>query len=189
MGDPKKQRKKFKTPERPFIREKLYDELRLIGEYGLRNKRELWRHYAQLSKYRAMARKLLAKTREERAEVEGQILTKLCSLGIVPEGADLDDVFDLSIRDILERRLQTTLVRMGLAKSPLQARQLIVHGHISINGRRVRAPSYLVSREEEHAIAYSSSSPLSREGHPLRKEILAASTSDRSAGADEVEAG
>lgn len=171
MGDPKRQRKKFKTPKDPFIREKLHDELELIGEHGLRNKRELWRHYTQLSKYRAMARRLLAKTRKERAKNEGQIVAKLYSLGIIPENATLDDVLDLSIKDILERRLQTVTVKIGLAKTLQQARQLVVHGHISIGGRRVRVPSYLVSRKEEATITYSFSSSLSGKDHPLRKEL------------------
>lgn len=173
MGDPKKKRKKFKTPKDPFIKEKLHAELELIGEYGLKNKRELWSHHTQLSKYRTMARRLLAKTRKERTKIEGQILAKLCSLGVIPENATLDDVLDLSIKDILERRLQTVTVKIGLAKTPQQARQLIVHGHISIGGRRVRVPSYLVSRKEEATITYSFSSPLSGEDHPLRKELSA----------------
>ena len=182
MGDPKRQRKKFKTPKDPFIREKLHDELELIGEHGLRNKRELWRHYPQLSKYRAMARRLLAETQKERAEVEAQILAKLYSLGVVSENATLDDVLDLSIKDVLERRLQTVTVKTGLAKTPQQARQLIVHGHISIGGRRVRVPSYLVSRKEEATITYSFSSPFSGENHPLRKELSAIAAQSEPAG-------
>ncbi|MDH5770142.1 MAG: 30S ribosomal protein S4 [Candidatus Bathyarchaeota archaeon] len=181
MGDPKKKRRKFKTPKDPFIGEKLHAELELIGEYGLRNKRELWSHYTQLSKYRTMARRLLAKTRKERAKIEGQILAKLYSLGVISENATLDDVHDLSIKDILARRLQTVTVEIGLAKTPQQARQLIVHGHISIGGRRVRVPSYLVSRKEETTITHSFSSPLSGKDHPLRKELLAITAHNESA--------
>ena len=181
MGDPRRKRKKFRTPKDRFISETLRAELELIGEYGLRNKRELWRHYTQLSKYRTIARKLLVKTQKERAEIEGQILAKLSSIGVIPKDATLDDVLDLSIKDILERRLQTVTVKKGLAKSPQQARQLIVHGHISIGERRVRVPSYLVSREEEPVIAYYFSSPFLGEDHPFRKEVSATAALDETA--------
>ena len=98
-------------------------------------------------------------------------MTKLKKLGILHETAVLDDVLDLKVEDILERRLQTIVFRKGLAKSIYQARQLITHGHISINNRRVRSPGYLVPKEEEDKITYSPTSPLSDPNHPLRQEL------------------
>jgi len=171
VGDPKRQRKKYLTPKYPWSRSELDAEIRLIGDYGLRNKRELWRHYAELSKYRTLARKLLGKTAEERAEAEKQLISKLYSIGLVSENASLDDVLDLSIKDALERRLQSIVLRQGLAKTPQQARQLIVHGHLSIKGKRIMSPSRIVSRDEETALTYAPMSPLSSADHPLRKDL------------------
>ena len=53
---------------------------------------------------------------------------------------------------MLERRLDNTVVRMGLASSRSQGRQLVLHGHVQINGRKVNIPSYLVSVGEEIAL-------------------------------------
>jgi small subunit ribosomal protein S4 len=171
MGDPKKQRKKYETPKYPYSRPQLDTELKLLGEYGLRNKRELWRHYSMLTKYRTLARELLAKAPDERARIEKLLLKKLSSLKIIPKNATLDHILDLSIEDILERRFQTLVFKLGLSKKPQQARQLIVHGHISIKGRKITSPSYIVASDEEQYIDFASTSPISRNDHPIRKEL------------------
>jgi len=173
MGDPKKQRKKFETPRFPWRTDVLETELKLLGQYGLRNKREIWRHKTLLSKYRGIARSLLGMSVEERRKLEKQLLDRLHRLGILPETAVMDDVLVLSLEDILERRLQTFVFQKGLAKSIHQARQLITHGHVAIAGRRVSSPSYLVLREEEAKITYAPTSPLSTPNQPLRKSIAA----------------
>jgi len=171
MGDPKKQRRKFETPRFPWRTDILETELKLLGQYGLRNKREIWRHKTLLSKYRGIARSLLGMSVEERRQLEKQLLDRLHRLGILPETAVLDDVLDLSLEDILERRLQTLVFQKGLAKSIHQSRQLITHGHVAIAERRVSSPSYLVFRDEEAKINYAPTSPLSKLDHPLRESI------------------
>lgn len=171
MGDPKKQRKKFETPRFPWRTDILETELKLLGQYGLRNKREIWRHKTLLSKYRGIARSLLGMPVEERRKMEKQLLDRLYRLGILSETAILDDVLDLSLEDILERRLQTLVFQKGLTKSIHQARQLITHGHVAIAGRQVSSPSYLVFRNEEAEITYAPNSPLSNSNHPLRESI------------------
>ncbi len=45
---------------------------------------------------------------------------------------------------LLERRLDNMVYRMGFSRSRSQARQLVKHGHFTVNGRRVSIPSYLV---------------------------------------------
>ncbi|MEA1999633.1 MAG: 30S ribosomal protein S4, partial [Euryarchaeota archaeon] len=54
----------------------------------------------------------------------------------------------------LERRLQTRVYKKELANSIKHARQLIVHGHIAVDGRRVTIPSYIIREDEEGKIGY-----------------------------------
>ena len=168
MGDPKRQRKKYETPRFLWRKDTLQEELKLLGQYGLRNKHELWRHETSLSKYRGIARSLIGKTPEERAKMETELLTKLTTLGVLQETAALDNVLDLAIEDMLERRLQTIVFRKSLAKTSYQSRQLITHGHILIGNRRVTVPSYIVSREDEAQLTYSPQSTLVNPSHPTR---------------------
>jgi small subunit ribosomal protein S4 len=105
----------------------------------------------------------------ERKIQEKQLLDRLNRLGILPEESELDDVLDLRLEDILERRLQTLVFQRGLSQSIQQARQLIAHGHIAIEGRKVSAPSYLVLKDEEEKITYAPKSPLTDPEHPITK--------------------
>jgi small subunit ribosomal protein S4 len=176
MGDPKKQRKKYETPRFPWRTDALQEELKLLGQYGLRNKHELWRNETMLSKFRGIARTLIGEAPEERKKMEGELLTRLKKLGILNETAVLDNVLDLTIEDVLERRLQTVVFRKGLAKTIHQARQLITHGHVTIGNQRVTVPGYIITREEENEVAFTSHSPLANPNHPLRQTMAAATT-------------
>lgn len=171
MGDPKKQRKKYDTPRNRWTKEGLEEELKLLGLYGLRNKHELWRKKTELSKFRGIARSLISKTSEERAKMENEILLRLKKLGVLPQTAVLDDVLDLSIEDLLERRLQTIVFRKGLTRTIFQSRQLISHGHISIGNRRITIPGYIVLKEEEEQITYTPKSSFVNEEHALRQSL------------------
>jgi len=173
MGDPKKQSKKYETPRFPWRTDTLQAELKLLGDYGLRNKHELWRHRTMLSRFRGIARSLLGMTQEQRELLEKQLLTRLNRLGILPETAVLDDVLDLAIEDILDRRLQTLVQKKGMAKSAHQARQLIVHGHVAIDNKRVRSPSYLVLKVEEGKIVFAQTSVLANPDHPIHQTPVA----------------
>jgi small subunit ribosomal protein S4 len=124
-----------------------------------------------LSKTRGIARSLIGKTPEERVKMENELLTRLKKLGILNETAVLDNVLDLSIEDLLERRLQTIVFRKGLARTAFQSRQLITHGHITMGNRRVTVPSYTVSKNEEPNVVYSPQSILTTETHPLRQAL------------------
>lgn len=53
---------------------------------------------------------------------------------------------------LLERRLDNVIYRMGIARSRPMARQLVGHGHVKINGRKVNIPSYQVRPGEEIAM-------------------------------------
>jgi len=173
MGDPKKQRKKYDTPRFPWRTDIMQAELKLLGEYGLRNKHELWRQETMLSKFRGTARTLIGETPEERQKMENELLLRLKKLGVLHETAVLDDVLDLTIEDILERRFQTIIYRKGLAKTIQQARQLITHGHTMIENQRITTPGYLVTKPQENQITYTTQSALSNPTHPLRQTITA----------------
>jgi len=152
MGDPKRQRKKYEGPAHPWRADVLSEELKLLGEFGLRNKRELWRAASTLRKYRAIARKLFALTGEKREKLEKILIEKLIKLGVLQPGATLDDILSLTVRDFLKRRLQTILYDLGYAKTIYHARQLITHGHVLIGDKKVKSPSYHVKRGEEGKI-------------------------------------
>lgn len=160
MGDPKRPRKKWEGPGHPWIKERLERERELVGRYGLRNKKELWKAETLARRLRHRARSLLGLPPEARRELAAVLVKKLYSMGIVDRpDADIDEVLSITAEDILERRLQTIVYRKGLAKTIYQARQLIAHGHIAIDGRRVTSPGYLVSRDEEDLIDYAPGSP------------------------------
>jgi small subunit ribosomal protein S4 len=171
MGDPKKKHKSYSTPKRPYETAALMDDLRLIGAYGLRNKRELWKAHSELSKIRGRARDLLSLETAERGDREAQIIRKLAKRGMVMENSRIEDVLTLTVEDMLERRLQTFVFRMGMANSLYQARQLITHGHIAIGDRKVTSPSYSVRVDDEQVLDFAQSSPFSNPDHPFRHEL------------------
>jgi small subunit ribosomal protein S4 len=171
LGDPKKKHKRYNTPRVPYDTEALTEELRIIGIYGLRNKRELWKVHTELSTLRGRARELLSLGTEERNIREADMIAKLYKRGLVMENSRLEDVLTLSVEDLLERRLQTYIFRRGMAKSLFQARQLISHGHIEIDGRKVTSPSYLVRIEDEQTLDYAEFSPMRSPDHPVRREL------------------
>ena len=132
--------------------DQLNAELYIMGSYGLRNKRELWKAGTEVARIRNQARALLALSAELRAEKERRLLNFLNRLGLAREGATLDDILNLKIEDLLERRLQTIVMRKTGTGSPYQARQVVSHGHVSIGNRKVNIPGYIVKAEEEHQI-------------------------------------
>ncbi|HDJ89125.1 MAG TPA: 30S ribosomal protein S4 [Thermoprotei archaeon] len=153
MGDPKKPRKKWEGPTHPWRKDVLLQELELIGKYGLRNKRELWKAKTFLRRIRNQAREIMGLLPEERERRERLLVQRLYRLGLVPSlDVTIDDILRLTVSDVLDRRLQVFVYKKGFAKSLYHARQLIVHGHILVNDHRVTSPGYMVKREEENNI-------------------------------------
>ncbi|MBI4173974.1 MAG: 30S ribosomal protein S4 [Candidatus Aenigmarchaeota archaeon] len=142
-------KKKFKRPKVPWDSTRITEELAVEKEYGLRRKREIWKSEAILRNFRARARELIASKDKEKESI---LINKLTSLGLLEAAASLDDVLALTKKDLLNRRLQTIVLKKGLAATPLQARQLVAHGHVLIKGRKMPFPSYIVNRDEESAI-------------------------------------
>ena len=171
MGDPRKNRKKYKGPGHPWQRARIDSERILKKNYGLVNKKEIWKAESELRRINAQAKKLIrekAKNNLQAFKEEKQLLGRCYKFGFVGEGTQIEDVLNLSVENVLDRRLQSVVFRQGLTISPKQARQFIVHGHIVIGGRRVSIPSYLVSKNEEAKISFDSSSGFSSEEHPER---------------------
>jgi small subunit ribosomal protein S4 len=171
MGNPKFPRRKYDTPSHPWQGERINLENEIINKFGLKNKREVWKAQSMLRRFRQQARQLNARLRmgDVQAEREkDQLLNKLSNLGILPTNSNLNDILILELESILNKRLQTQVYLKGLAHSPKQARQFIVHGHISIDGRKVTIPGYLVKRAEEPTIEYNQFSSLTNDLHPMR---------------------
>jgi len=154
----KRQRKKYLRPSHPWEKERMDAEDKMLRQFGLHRKEEIWRTQTLLRNFRGQARNLLAASGTQAERETKQLLDRLQKLGLVGAGATLDDVLGLTIEKLLERRLQTLVLRKGLAKTPLQARQLVLHGHITIGGKQVNVPSYLVPVEEEPLIGYTEGS-------------------------------
>merc|ERR1712129_387011 len=133
-------------------------ELKLIGEYGLRNKREVWRIKYMIAKIRASARDLLTlEEKDQKRLFEGNaLLRRLVRIGVLDETKmKLDYVLGLKIEDFLERRLQTQVFKLGLAKSIHHARVLIRQRHIRVRKQVVNVPSFIVRLDSQKHIDFS----------------------------------
>lgn len=168
MGDPKKLKKKYFTPRHPWNKTNIETEGVIKKEYGLKNKKEIFIASSFLKKYKDIAKKLIATKTVQAEKEKAQILTKLQLLGLLPTGADLDQILGLELKQLMERRLQSLVFRKGLAKTMNQARQFIIHRHIKIGEQEIARPSYIVSLEEENSISFKDNSTLFDENHPER---------------------
>ncbi|MCX8194646.1 MAG: 30S ribosomal protein S4 [Candidatus Micrarchaeota archaeon] len=153
MGDPRRIKNKYETPRKVWDAERIKTEKKLASTYGLKNTREVWIALQHLKKARRNAIRLIALGKEG-MEKGKPLLSRLAKLGLLSENATLEDVLSITVENFLDRRLQTRVVKKGLARTMAQARQLITHGFIAIRGRRVTVPSYLVNAEEDAYISY-----------------------------------
>jgi len=186
MGYPGKNTKSYDTPKHPWQAARIEPEVELVKRYGLRNKREVWKAHSELKKYRELARKLLAES--TKGKVEGHVKTdmeniinRLKRYGLLKTDAVLDDILSLDVNNFLERRLQTQVHKQGLANTPKQARQFIVHGHIAVAGRKITIPGYHVQTNEELSLGYYVNSELSKESHPSRPGQVVKNTAQETA--------
>src|SRR3989338_1367640 len=121
MGDPRRLRKKYETPMHPWRRENLEEEKVLVKEFALKNKHELWKMRSALRAFKNQAKKLIAARGSQAARERVQLIQRLERLGLVRSDAPLEDILDLTVRGILERRLQSIAFRKGFARSMEQA--------------------------------------------------------------------
>ena len=158
MGDTKNFRRVWKKPKRPLNFDLKMEELKILGTFGLKTKRELWKARTELSRVRNQARSLLALRQDVRDREEPILLKSLSRVGYVEPDATLDDVLNLELSDLFSRRLQTVVQKKFFFKTPYQARQAVSHGHILIGDRIVNIPSYVVSVDEESKVKLTTES-------------------------------
>jgi small subunit ribosomal protein S4 len=180
MGHPKKSKKRYEKPRRPWEVTRIKEERELAAMYGLKSKREIWKAASHIKKYQRQIRAILAeiagmKPTEHTLRKQDAILAALRRRGILKEsegtGGKVEDILALTVEDILERRLQTRVYKKGLSNSMKHARQLIVHGHIAVDGRRVTIPSYVVDVEEDKKIGYYGEPPVTVEAKVAAAEV------------------
>ncbi len=142
-----RKKKLYSRPMKRYEKGRIEDENKLTKRYGLKSKREIWKAQSKIDYFRKRAMALARLSLEER-EV---FFKKLQNLGLKVN--QLADILGLKVEDLLDRRLSTVIVKKGLANTPKQARQMIVHKRILVNEKVVNAPSYVVSVDEEGSIS------------------------------------
>ncbi|MBI4983257.1 30S ribosomal protein S4 [Candidatus Woesearchaeota archaeon] len=171
MGDPRKLKKKYATPQHPWIRSTIEEEKVLKKDYGLVKKKEILIASSFLKKYKDIAKRLIADRTAQGEREKKQMMDKLHKYGLLKTGAGLDDVLSIQLKDVLERRIQSLLFRKGLARSMKQARQFIVHRHIVVGNREITSPGHLLTVEEENQLIFKGNSALASDNHPERVSI------------------
>jgi small subunit ribosomal protein S4 len=147
----RKIKKIFQKPRSPWDKERMEKENELMKTYGLRRKSEVWKAESIMRNFKRRARNLAAIKDKTQEKI---LLDKLNKMGLLSKDVSLDSVLSLTTENLLERRLQTIVFRKTLANTLKQARQLVTHGHIAIEGRRIRYPSYIVPTDLENNISY-----------------------------------
>ncbi|MBI2139924.1 30S ribosomal protein S4 [Candidatus Woesearchaeota archaeon] len=171
MGDPKLRKKTFRGPSHPWQKERILEEAELLRTYGIKNKRELWKAGSLLKKFMRQAKEIIA-SHGAQADIQKQhLLSKLASYGLISKTAQIEDVLNIALKDILNRRLQTIAFKKNLARTVRQARQFIVHEHITVGDDKITLPSFLVSLEQEPLIAFAANSSFGKADHPERTPL------------------
>jgi small subunit ribosomal protein S4 len=172
MGDPKKLRKQYSTPAHPWNKGDIDRAKGIRKEYGLSIRKEVLIADSFLKKYKDIAKQLIANTSKQGELEKKQMMDKLSRLGLLSTAAELDQVLSLTIQDVLNRRIQSVVYKKGLARSMKQARQFIVHRHVTLDGKDITSPSYLLSVEEESKLRFKDKSSLFDENHPERVQAV-----------------
>ncbi len=144
----RKQRKKYIVPKNLFDTSRISSDKEIAKNYGLKNKSEIWKADAEVNRIRTEAKKLIVNP-----EKQETFFKKLKEMGLLKsKDAGIDDILSLTKENLLDRRLQTVVLKLGLAKTIREARQIIVHKKIIIGDHLVTIPSYIVKVSEESKI-------------------------------------
>ena len=167
MGDIKKLKKTYDRPRKPWEKERIIEEKELKKKYGYKNKQEIWRFNALLRGFRQQAREIFASDSPQKKKEGENLKAKLFNMALLEKDSTFDGILGLTIDDISKRRLLSLVLSKGFARTPKQARQFITHKHVSINGKKITSPNYIVLRDEESGIEFSENSCLKNDNHPL----------------------
>jgi len=143
----KRKHKTYSKPKRPFDKIRIDEEAEIKKEFGLKNKKEIWKAEAKIKSIRERAKKLISAEPEEQKALFG----RLKKIGL--DVNSIADILSLNKEDYLKRRLQTIVVNKKLTTTTKSARQLITHKRILVHGRIVNSPSYIVPVELEGKIS------------------------------------
>ena len=172
----KRQRKLYTKPKRPFDKTRIEKENKILKEFGLKNKKEIWKAEAKVKKMREKAKRLISANPEE----QKTLFDRLNKLGF--DIKSVGDVLALEVEDYLKRRLETVLISKKLVPSVKTARQLITHKKVLVNGKAVNSPSYIVSRQLEKKISLKESKPKKKKEE--KKEIPKEENKEEKQGGD-----
>jgi small subunit ribosomal protein S4 len=143
----KRQHKKYSRPKRPYEKLRIEEENKIISEFGLKNKKEIWKAEAEIKLIREKAKKLISADKEKQKKLFEMLKKKGLNVNSIA------DILSLEIKDILKRRLQTLVLKKRMATTPKMARQLVVHKKVLVNCKIINIPSYIVPIELEESIA------------------------------------
>jgi small subunit ribosomal protein S4 len=170
MGDPRKAKKSYQTPMHPWQKERIESEKKIVYDYGLKNKKEVWKHTTDVKRLIAKFKDTSIKNPEQAKKEREDLLAKMVRIGIIKRDAGDDEILGLDVRSMLDRRLQTIVYKKKLARTVKQARQFIVHRHILVNGKVVTSPAFIVPLAAQDTITFVNRSPMFDEEHPERKQ-------------------
>ncbi len=159
----KRKIKQYSKPKRPFDKERIDEEAGLKKEFGLKNKKEIWKADSKIKSIREKAKKLIPASKEE----QEKFFNRLRKTGFSVES--IGDVLSLNKKNYLERRLQTILLKKSFVTTPKLARQLIVHKKVLIDGKVVNIPSYIVPHDLEDKISLKKKVPRKSGAKPKNK--------------------
>ncbi len=176
MGDPRRIRKNYANPRMQWNEASLTLEKGIKKDYRPKNKKEIWKMNAFLQNIKDQAKSInsmLGTARREQALIEQeQLINRVKRYGLVKkEDVSLGDLLGLELSDVMERRLQTLVVRKKLARSMKQSRQFVTHGHIMVGGKKVTSPSYIVPKDDDETIDFVARSPMNSTSHPERGDV------------------
>ena len=173
----KRKHKSYSKPRRPFDKGRIDEEAVIKKEFGLKNKKEIWKADAQIKKMREKAKKLIGKSEED----QKALFERLNKVGM--DVHSIADILALDKKDYLKRRLQTIVLSKELALSVKEARQMIVHRKVLVDGKVINKPSYIVpvalegkiktklkKKKEKSSKTESLAKSASEEGSELKKE-------------------